>query len=189
MLGSMDAWNGWYHVNGNTYGTWLPGDPRGWRAKGHKTHVEGDYKSPPPEGTGDALHQHAGDLLKQAPVHLTAAQRETGSQALAEMLLHQQIEIIALSLDAIHFHLLARFRNKQVRPIVGRAKRHVTYVLRERGHVGKVWSGNGKVTPVSDRQHQVNVFNYITRHADHGAWLWTFHKGIYWPSTIQTPET
>ena len=28
---AMPAWNGWYHVTGNTYGTWLPGDPRGWR--------------------------------------------------------------------------------------------------------------------------------------------------------------
>ena len=44
----MTAWNNWYHVNGNTYGTWLPGDPRGWRERGHKKHVAGDYKNPPP---------------------------------------------------------------------------------------------------------------------------------------------
>ena len=101
----------------------------------------------------------------------------------------EEIEIIVLSLDAIHFHLLARFRDKQVRPLVARAKRHATYFLRARGHIGKLWSGKGKVTPVSDRKHQVNVFNYITRHADQGAWLWTFRQGIYWPPTIQTPET
>jgi len=39
----MEPWNHWYHVNGNTYGTWLPGDPRGWRSYKHKRHVEGEY--------------------------------------------------------------------------------------------------------------------------------------------------
>ena len=50
----MGAWNGWYHVNGNTYGTWLPGDERGWRSRHHKVHVNGDYKNPPPPGAHDA---------------------------------------------------------------------------------------------------------------------------------------
>ena len=58
----MAAWNNWYHVNGNTYGTWLPGDPRGWRERGHKKHVDGDYKSPPPAGSGDAMHRYAHDF-------------------------------------------------------------------------------------------------------------------------------
>ena len=123
MLGGMDAWNGWYHVNGNTYGTWLPGDPRGWRTKRHKRHVEDDYKKPPPQGSGDALHEHARALLKQPPVHLSPAERELAGQSLGEMLVHQKIEVIALSLDAVHFHLLARFRDKQVRPRVARAKK------------------------------------------------------------------
>jgi hypothetical protein len=29
----MLAWNAWYHVTVNTYGTWLPGDPRGWHTR------------------------------------------------------------------------------------------------------------------------------------------------------------
>ena len=34
------AWNGWYHVTGGTYGTWLRGDGRGWRDRKHRTHVD-----------------------------------------------------------------------------------------------------------------------------------------------------
>lgn len=45
------AWNAWYHVLTNTYGTWLRGDRRGWRERHHRKHVEGDYKNPPKPGT------------------------------------------------------------------------------------------------------------------------------------------
>ena len=102
----MEAWNHWYHVNGNTYGTWLPGDPRGWREKRHKRHVDGDYKNPPPKGSGDALQRHASSLLKQPPVHLDPVQRELAGRALAEMLVRQEVELLAISLDSVHYHLL-----------------------------------------------------------------------------------
>jgi hypothetical protein len=32
---------------GHTYGTWLPGDPKGFRTRHHREHIEGDYKKPP----------------------------------------------------------------------------------------------------------------------------------------------
>ena len=47
------AWNGWYHVTANTYGTWLRGDPRGWRERHHRKHVEGDYQTRPVPGTAE----------------------------------------------------------------------------------------------------------------------------------------
>ena len=36
-------WNDWYHVMCHTYGTWLPGDPKGFRTRHHREQVEGDY--------------------------------------------------------------------------------------------------------------------------------------------------
>lgn len=48
----IQPWNDWYHIMCHTYGTWLPGDPRGFRTRHHREHVEGDYKSPPhPDNT------------------------------------------------------------------------------------------------------------------------------------------
>jgi hypothetical protein len=35
-----------------------------------------------------------------------------------------------------------------------------------------------------DRQHQVNVFRYIRRHARKGAWVWTFRDAVSWDTTI-----
>jgi len=179
ILRAMGAWRGWYHVNGNTYGTWLPGDPRGWREKRHRKHVPGDYKNPPPPGFGDDILRRSRRLLKYPPVRFDPDQRELAGTALVETLLARRIEVLALSMDAIHYHILGRFPDGQVRRHVGRAKLHAYHLLRERWQVGKVWQALCNVTPVSDRTHQVNVFRYIRSHADKGAWVWTFHEGVY----------
>src|SRR4051812_22286516 len=59
----MEAWNDWLHVSGSTYGTWLRGDPRGWRSRRHREHCEGDYKNPPPKGEFDEEFERSKELL------------------------------------------------------------------------------------------------------------------------------
>ncbi|NQU23262.1 MAG: hypothetical protein HQ567_18435 [Candidatus Nealsonbacteria bacterium] len=176
----MNAWNGWYHVNGHTYGTWLPGDPRGWREKGHKQHVAGDYKNPPPAGSGDPLLEYSRDALTQPPTHLDTAQREIVGRAIVERLVGLQYETIAFSLDEIHFHLLAKFSDGEVKTPVGLAKKHAYHELRDHGFERKLWGRRAHVVPIRDRQHQLNVFEYVVRHRENGAWVWTFREGVYW---------
>ena len=165
----MSAWNGWYHVNGNTYGTWLPGDKRRWRSRHHKVHVNGDYKDPPPPGAHDDLRRHAQDAMTQAPVFLNVRQREIVGQALVEMLLKQEVEVLALSVDAVHFHLLGRVGDPPARAVLGRAKKHATFTLQRGGHRGRVWGKRARVLPIKNRAHQVNVFRHILSHAESGA--------------------
>ena len=176
----MGAWNGWYHVSGSTYGTWLRGDPRGWRARRHREHVAGDYKSPPPAGTYDDLHRRSGRLLKKGPVFLHPDARKAAGRALVEMLARIQVEVLALSLDAVHYHALARFGDGQVRIKFGQAKKHASHVLRAYGLAGQVWAKKCSARPVSGRDHQVRVLRYIRRHSERGAWTWTFREGLYW---------
>jgi REP element-mobilizing transposase RayT len=129
------------------------------------------------------LHRYARDLLKQPPVHLDQTQRQIAGRALVQWFAEHHVEILALSLDAIHYHLLARFRDKQVRPKVGCAKKHAYHVLRDRGFMGKLWQRGCNVVPITDRQHQLNVFAYISRHKQQGAWVWTFREGLSWLSS------
>ena len=63
----MSPWNDWYHTTAHTYGTWLRGDARGWRARHHREHVDGDYRNPPPKGKYDALYQYSKSLMKRDP--------------------------------------------------------------------------------------------------------------------------
>ena len=134
----MIAWNDWYHVTGHTYGTWLPGDPRGWREKRRKRHVDGDYRTPPPAGTGEGLLGHSRRAMKHDAIQLDPAQRTVAGQAMIAFLLGKGFEIIAFSLDGIHFHLLGRFPDRQVRRPVGHAKVNAYYRLRDAGCQGKV---------------------------------------------------
>jgi len=181
----MKAWNDWYHSSGHTCGTWLPGDPRGWRSKGHKRHVEGDYKKPPPPGSDAGILRYSREALRDAPVYLDLSQRRLVGQAMVDMLVEQDIELLALCQTAIHFHLLGRFRDAKVRPRVGRAKKHATFVLQDHGRDGRLWGRRCKVVPIVDRRHQLNVHQYILRHRSEGGWVWTFRDGITWPTTIR----
>jgi hypothetical protein len=67
-LGNMSIvpWNDWYHCMGNTFGTWLPGSPKGFRTRHHREHVQGDYKNPPPNGIYEERHKHAKSLMHRA---------------------------------------------------------------------------------------------------------------------------
>jgi hypothetical protein len=101
---------------GNTHGTWLPGDPRGFRTRHHRQHVQGDYKLPPPPGYYDQLLQHARDLLGRDAVLLDPAARQAACRILADALQHHQVQIIELSVSQMHWHLLARFVPVGVNP-------------------------------------------------------------------------
>ena len=105
----MPPWRNWFHCMGSAYGQWLPGDPRGWRARHHREHVEGDYKNPPPAGRYDDLFRQSKALMKHDAVVFTPEQRRTVCLALTEALPHHEVELVDLCVSATHYHVLARF--------------------------------------------------------------------------------
>ncbi|MEM6553900.1 MAG: hypothetical protein AAF750_17425 [Planctomycetota bacterium] len=193
------AWHNWYHCVGSTYATWLPGDPRGFRAFQHTIHINGDYKNPPPAGNDAGLHHIKQRDLKHPPVVLNTEQQHIIAQAMTEKLLDDGCEPIALTVSANHFHLLARFplldhtkterhksqtlqdgRDPSPRHHLGRARRHASFKLTEASlkPESPVWAARPKCEPIKDRSHQVNVARYIQRHHKEGATVWLHHKGI-----------
>ena len=179
----MSAWNGWYHVTGGTYGTWLRGDPRGWRDRAHRTHVEGDYKRPPAPGQYDALLEHVQQSMKSPPVKLRSSHRRIAGQAMVEKLAELGVELLSFSLDAVHFHALVRLPNVPARTLVGKAKKHAYHELCAAGHSGKLWARRPRIQPIDDRAHQVRTYHYILKHRSAGAWTWCFREGTYWRKT------
>lgn len=171
----QQPWNDWYHCNGNTYGTWLPGVPRGFRTRHHREHVDGDYKKPPPSGKYDTRHQRAKEKLAQPPVYLSLEQRRVAVLSMADKLLRDQVELIALAVNDHHYHLLARFADRRPKHWIGRAKMHASMELRSFGLPGRVWAAGCRTLPITDGQHQANVFNYILKHIRQGAFVWTLH--------------
>jgi len=180
----MGAWNGWYHVIGNTYGTWLPGDPRGWREKRHRRHVPGDYRNPPLEGFGDALLASSRRQMKGHAARLAPAHRQTVGEAIVRKLRQHGVMVLVISVDAIHFHLLAKFPDANVRRRIGNAKLHAYYCLKPQRGDGKLWTGLCHVEPVRSRSHQLKALSYICNHARKGAWVWTFRDPAPPPAPV-----
>ncbi|XAL98105.1 hypothetical protein OT109_10905 [Phycisphaeraceae bacterium D3-23] len=180
----MPAWHHWYHCMANTFGTWLPGDPRGFRTKHHREHAEGDYKNPPPAGKYDGLHTAAQNKMRRPPIVLnTSAQRSAlvAIVAIVEAFGFHHIEFLCAAVSNEHLHVLARFEPRDgvadpPRHYLGIAKKQSAKALVAAGlaEPGGVWARKGKIVPITDRSHQVNVFRYIQRHAQQGAAVWTF---------------
>ncbi len=194
----MELRPGWCHCMCNTYGTWLPGDPRGFRTRGHREHVEGDYKSPPQEDYSQR-HEKAAGRMKRAAVVLSPEARAVVVEALRFALVDVHgIEMLAVAVSGKHMHLLGRFPRGQkptdsirglretdpVRYYVGIAKKESAKRLAEQGLVdrGGVWARKGKIVRVRDRSHQLNVLNYILQHAGEGAAVWSFRDGQQKPT-------
>jgi hypothetical protein len=164
----------WFHVIVSTYGSWLYGDPRGFRTRHHREHVEGDYRSPPPAGLYEAKHRRSQASLKQPPVTFPREWRCVVGEAFRDRLRQEGAEVIVVAVGGQHVHAQVKMPAFQTRHWVGLAKRHVTFVLHAQGWKGLVWAVRSKEKPIEDRAHQLNVFEYIRKHARQGAWVWTF---------------
>jgi hypothetical protein len=165
---------GWFHLTTHTYGAWLPGDPRGFRTRHHREHVEGDYKNPPPPGTHADRLDRSRRLLQQEPVAMAPEWRRVVGQAVRDRLAGLGAELLVVAVSATHLHVQARMPVTMTRDWLGAAKRHAWFVARDRGWTGQLWAKRSRAMPIRDRGHQVNAFGYICRHAAEGAWVWTF---------------
>lgn len=167
----------WFHVTSHTYGSWLYGDPRGFRTRHHREHVEGDYKSPPPKGTYDAELARSQKLLKQPQVRLAWEWRTVVGDAVRGKLHRLGAEVLAVSMSATHLHVQAKLPPAEVREWVGVAKKHAWFEARDRGWQSRLWAVRCKPERIRDAAHQRNTFFYILRHAEkEGAWVWDFRN-------------
>ncbi len=174
------GWNAWYHVGCNTFGTWLRGDPRGWRERQHRRHVEGDYKRRPTPGTGRDELALSKALMDRDAVRLTAQLRRVALVALVAVvvtLVGDGVDVLIASLDDHHLHVLARFHDHETRRRLGWAKFHATKKVKEvlsamqadgdavgfdlrLEHGDGIWAKGSKAEPVRDRQPKNGLGSY-----------------------------
>lgn len=167
-------WNDWYHCMGHTYGTWLPGDPRGFRTRHHREHVEGDYKNPPPKGKYDELLNRSRNLMKRDPIFLSVEQRVLIVRLLVESLQRRNFDVATACVTDVHFHILARFPDHNPRHWIGVAKKESSHYAKESqlAPTGGVWAVRSKSLPTRSRGHQLNAAEYIFDHRDEGGAVW-----------------
>jgi len=167
-------WRDWYHCNGNTYGTWVRGDSRGFRERSHREHRVGDYRQPPPQKLYETHRRQSRRLMRKSPIYLDESAQKVAGAAMVENLLGDGIELLVLALDDHHFHLLAKVTDRNPRHWIGRAKMHSSRLLSEQGLTGKVWAVRCRALPIEHREHQLRTYRYILKHREQGAWVWSF---------------
>ncbi|HVX84991.1 MAG TPA: hypothetical protein VH253_09255 [Phycisphaerae bacterium] len=190
---SQPAWRHWYHCTVGTCGTWLPGDPRGWRERDHREHVDGDYKRPPqPSQFNEARHRYAKRLLRFEPYLIASNDRAKIGQLLLENFDHNAIPVLALAVATKNFHAFVQVCDGRVKRILGLAKRHVTFsfgAITDDGHRRtRLWERDGGVKPIADRAHAICAFHYILDHVKDGAWVWSFRDALPTSAPISPPS-
>lgn len=184
-INSVKPWNDWYHCTLHTYGTWLRGDPRGWRARHHREHVEGDYKHPPPKGLYEKLHGRSKSLMTRDVV-------EIDNRPVIEFVLYTlvrrfeqyQVPFAIGSFDGVHAHLLIQCADHNPRILVGIAKQYATAQLKAHGSavgfdgislkIGEgIWGKRSHATPIKTSSHYDRTHLYISDHRFFGAAVWT----------------
>lgn len=134
-------------VTTTTYGSWLPGDARGFVQNGELLPA-----SP-------RLERHAASLLKQEPVLFNSTQQAHLASEFHAACSEFRYVLCDLSIEAWHLHWIVR-HNDTVASMVGRLKNR----MRQRLKRGQIWTdGYWHRVLVSD-EDLLTTRKYIRRH-------------------------
>ncbi len=168
----------WYHLVFHTRGSWLHGDPRGFRSRDHRVHSGGDYKQRPPTGEHDGLHDYMKGRSGNQIMIPADLRRVVGEVILAKTG-KQSYRVFAICVGITHTHVLAELPDDYdgARRIVGTWKQASSHAVRAE-LPGQVWAEGGKPIEVNSRGHQNEVFGYIIDYVKEDAWVWTYKDGV-----------
>ena len=144
-------------ITWTTYGTWLPGDSRGWRK------WKAGQQQPQP-----LLENWCRDRMKEKPVTLTDTQREAVDKTIREHASIRGWELHACSVRSNHVHVAvtAAAPPKRVRD---QFKANGTRVLREPPNPitnEKIWTKGGDIEFIDTDDDLEQVVIYITEAQD-----------------------
>jgi REP element-mobilizing transposase RayT len=164
----------WWHNILSTHGSWLPGNPRGFRSREHRIHSSGDYKNPPPPGEHAGLHRYHSKRTKKTV--LLAADREVVGRSLwqrAEELGHR-MRTIAVSFT--HAHMLVEMPDdkKKMKTAMGECKRTASFNVSE-NYESTLWAKLGDFNRVETQDYWENCHHYIL--GQEQSWIMWIEKG------------
>ncbi|MBS0207787.1 MAG: hypothetical protein JSS27_02435 [Planctomycetes bacterium] len=162
-------------VTWTTYGSWLPGDPRGFRTWRGREFIPpppryaegGDRPFDPAEYRTRYLADKSRSL---STTRLTADQQQVAIDAVVEDISALLLEAIIVSINEAHVHLIADFGDLSIRPTVARLKSVATRALGGRERTAKrFWSSGCNMKSLADDAAVQAAFNYVKAHETEGA--------------------
>ena len=120
MLGYMVTWT--------TYGTWLPGDDRGYVSHGNIL------------GKNEDLRKANIRRLKSKIVNLSRQEQEVVRRAILSRAESLRQKIYAIVVRSNHVHIVAQHVSESIEMVVSYYKNAARLALRSRGFTGRFWS-------------------------------------------------
>ena len=146
-----------YFLTWTTYGTWLPGDSRGWVNR-HRTHGEVVEPSQP------ALENHARGLLKESPVVLSAPMRTVTDAAMRRICDELGWCVHALEVRSNHVHVVVTIQDASPGKVMGILKVNGTRALNTlagRGRRDRWWTKDGSKRIVNSQESLNAAIRYV----------------------------
>lgn len=168
----------WWLISWTTYGTWLPGDKRGyctWRGKQYVPPPERYAK--PGEATYQASeHTQVYDIAKficDKPVYLTSNEMNIALAAMVKEIAQIAIAPAIMSVGDWHVHWFCHFGKLKIRSTVSRVKAAATRKLNALGFDGKKpWTKGCNMKSKTDRRACRNAYKYVRDHRSQGCLIY-----------------
>ena len=170
----------YYLITWTTYGTWLPGDKRGFRT------YHGDNYIPPPERYSDndepiydyneyvKLVKYANNVSGDA-VKLTSEQVQIAANNIIEVCERYATQAV-LAINATHAHLFVKLSDGvSIGNFCGTMKSKSSRALGEYGLRGKVWARRYHARKI-DASGTDRVRKYVLSHEKQGALVMRMEK-------------
>lgn len=166
----------WRHVIINAHCTWLPGDPRGFRNRGHRIHSSGDYRVPPPAGEHVGLNRFHRER-SAPPTRLPSNCLGIVGRAICDNLFKRSHLLAAVAVTPVHTHFLVELPGDvaTIKSAVGWCKRFATREARKAFpelNAVELWAAGETYKPIVDDSHFQSALNYIATKQGADAWVW-----------------
>ncbi len=135
-----------YFLTFNCYGSWLPGDERGWVESDH------GYRDPNP-----GLHKYCRDLMTDEPYLLDLPRAKIVLTAIQEVCRFRNRDLIAAHVRSNHVHLIVDGLQEPDRAIA-QFKAYATRALSAK----KVWASGGSTRALPDGKAISQAIQYVT---------------------------
>ncbi len=112
-------------------------------------------------------------------VEISRDMRRKIGAAFVRKLIAMKYRVVAASVGAKHAHFLVELPDdyRKERAVIGKAKNISSYVVRKE-MPGRVWAAGGRFRLIKNRQQQLNVFRYIWKRQERGAWTWSIFEEL-----------
>lgn len=148
-----------YFITWTTYGTWLPGDRRGWRKTGEGA------KTPQP-----LLEDWCRDRMLGDHIVLNKLQREKVEAVCREHAAIRQWAILAINARSNHVHVVVSACSHTAQVVRDQFKANATRVLRQGPDAicaDKVWTRGGDCELIDNDDDLQQVIEYVVDGQDH----------------------